>query len=290
MSLAIVIPIYNGEAYLHNLIKMARTLKMLYNFNFYFVNDASFDNTSSILNKCEKEFFVIHNVKNIGIAQSREKGLKNAIKHTSNSHFTFLDCDDYFYLKSMAYVNEYMDIYKNRTIKYRVSDKVVKVKPNAPKKIRVKIKKNVPYIFSPNVYGIIICRKDVHNFLYPVKIYGYFEDGLITHPFLLKHYKKILYSDLAIIHYTKNEMSVTNRENATYLDDIFKSLKYLTIYSKGCARSSIAFVSLRELMLHIYLSYCNPEYSLSRQISKSKAFLMNNFSEKCLKSAYHALD
>lgn len=90
--ISIIVPVYNGEAYLEHLFQslLGQTDK---EFEVIFVDDGSTDGSSAIINTFAKKYQwakAIHQ-SNGGPSAARNTGLKNA----NGSHVLFLDSDDY---------------------------------------------------------------------------------------------------------------------------------------------------------------------------------------------------
>lgn len=94
MLFSIIMPAYNSQATIKESI--ASVLNQTYqNFELIIINDNSSDATLSIItNFChDKRILVINNENNMGVAQSRNRGLEMA----SGEIIAFLDSDDIWY-------------------------------------------------------------------------------------------------------------------------------------------------------------------------------------------------
>ena len=94
IKISIVMPVYNGEAFLAQSIKsiLEQSFK---EFELICINDASNDQTLSILEECQdrdKRIRIISNKKHKGAAYSRNIGIKKA----QGEYLAFLDGDDIF--------------------------------------------------------------------------------------------------------------------------------------------------------------------------------------------------
>jgi glycosyltransferase involved in cell wall biosynthesis len=89
-SISVVIPIYNGARWLQETLQsiFCQSLK---DFEIILVNDASTDDLQSVLNECnDVRLSVLHLIKNVGVANARNKGLAIA----KGQYVAFCDADD----------------------------------------------------------------------------------------------------------------------------------------------------------------------------------------------------
>ncbi|MGL4990802.1 MAG: glycosyltransferase family 2 protein [Sarcina sp.] len=91
MKLSIIVPVYNGEMYIENLIK--NILQQSYkDFELILINDGSKDNTKEVcdnIKDLDPRIKIIHK-ENEGVSATRNRG----IDISSGEYITFLDCDD----------------------------------------------------------------------------------------------------------------------------------------------------------------------------------------------------
>ena len=97
MKISVVIPIYNNAKYLKQCIKSI--IEQNENTEIILIDDCSSDNVEEIIIELKKEklidnnnFICIKNEKNIGPAESRNKGIMQA----SGEYIAFLDADDWW--------------------------------------------------------------------------------------------------------------------------------------------------------------------------------------------------
>lgn len=95
IELSIIIPIYNGEKHINNLISNIRDLNSDVNFEILLIDDASKDDSSLVCKEAIKKnsklsIKYIRNNNNIGIAKTRNVGIDNA----KGKYITFVDQDD----------------------------------------------------------------------------------------------------------------------------------------------------------------------------------------------------
>lgn len=93
LSVTVIIPCYNSEKYIGRCIDSV--LEQSYkNFDILLINDGSKDNTEQILEEYEKKYkdkIIVINQENIGVAKTRNKGIKIA----KGYYITFIDNDDF---------------------------------------------------------------------------------------------------------------------------------------------------------------------------------------------------
>ena len=288
VKLAIIVPTFNKEKYINDLINQAITFQKKYSIKFYFVDDASTDKTIKYLSKYRKQIVIIKNAKNMGQGMTRQIGLSYAIKD-NNTHFSFIDADDIYYVDKFEFLWKNILSNPSTILKYSCSSK-----KNVPKyndKFKpLKIKKDkitgAPIIFSPLMYTYIIPKKYIKDFQYKYKKKYFYEDGVITHTFLLKHMNNIKSSNIPVIFYHINPNSVTQNANAKYLDDIFIALDALYERNKTYKfQESIAYIFIAEFLGHIYYVFLNKNYKLNFQIKKYFKFIKKYFTKNKLKIA-----
>lgn len=104
-DLSIIVPLYNSEAYLPNLIKMFQNQETDYSFELILVNDGSKDKTKNILASVEhtSSFIKIYDQVNGGISKARNTG----INHARGRYVSFMDHDDEV---SLDYVQKLMSV------------------------------------------------------------------------------------------------------------------------------------------------------------------------------------
>jgi len=90
-AISIIVPIYNGEAYLRECLDSVLT-QSFRNFQVVCINDGSTDGSAAILSEyaAADERFEVITQKNAGLSHSRNVG----IRHAKGDYVQFLDCDD----------------------------------------------------------------------------------------------------------------------------------------------------------------------------------------------------
>lgn len=109
---SIIMPVYNAEKYVEQSIKSVLN-QTFTNFELIIIDDCSKDNSYRICEqfKNEKNIILIKNYRNLGVADTRNLGLKLA----KGFYITFLDADDYIDENLLEYIFE---ILKNKNIDY----------------------------------------------------------------------------------------------------------------------------------------------------------------------------
>lgn len=92
IKVSVIMPVYNGANFIEQAIESV--LRQSVDLELIVINDCSTDNTLDILKKYEgyPNIAVVTNEKNLGVADSRNKGVKLA----KGQYVAFLDADDYW--------------------------------------------------------------------------------------------------------------------------------------------------------------------------------------------------
>lgn len=98
-AVSVIIPIYNVEAYLEDCLKsvICQTMSEI---EIICINDCSTDKSGEIVKSCMKEdkrIILIENDRNMGLSESRNRGLEIA----SGKYIYFLDSDDFIALNAL---------------------------------------------------------------------------------------------------------------------------------------------------------------------------------------------
>jgi teichuronic acid biosynthesis glycosyltransferase TuaG len=108
-TFSVVIPVYNGEAYIQNAIKSCLQQTLLPN-EIIVIDDGSNDSTASLVQSFSTELIRYKkNTQNHGPSFSRNRGIEMA----TGSWILFLDADDIFHPQKIAVVNYYLQLDKN---------------------------------------------------------------------------------------------------------------------------------------------------------------------------------
>lgn len=92
IKISVIIPVYNSEKYLDELIQSLQK-QTLNDLEFIFVNDGSTDQSKEVIEKYQKEDcrIILVNQKNAGVSAARNVGVKLA----KGNYIAFVDSDDY---------------------------------------------------------------------------------------------------------------------------------------------------------------------------------------------------
>lgn len=197
-------PIYNGEKFLKESIDSI--LSQTYtSFEFVIINDASTDNTVSIIQSYkDPRIILLNNTETLGIALSLNKGLEKA----TGFYIARMDADDISFNnrleKQVAFMESHPDIAISGTWAEVIGSKNGFIRhPTEAKEIKANL------LFRTSlVHPTIIMRADflrTHNLIYQNSIYGatYMEDYDL-------YSRAILYGDMAnlgetLLYYRKHD-------------------------------------------------------------------------------------
>lgn len=114
-KVSIIIPIYNSEKYVNKCIDSIIKQTMFSDIELILINDGSKDNSFKIIEEYSKEYqnIKVYNQENMGIAKTRNKGIKLA----NSKYIMFIDNDDWI-------ENDYVEKYYKEIINTK-SDVVV---------------------------------------------------------------------------------------------------------------------------------------------------------------------
>lgn len=284
-ELSIIIPIYNGSKYINNLINNVVNLNKNIDYEIILVNDNSKDNSKlaceSIINSNSNiNITLINNDENIGVAESRNKGLEIA----KGKYITFVDQDDKLTKEYSSYINilnndDTIDfLYSNYSISS--NNKIENISVNSMDKEckKEEIIKLERYLFNSNTFPIndnYSIRSSIWNCIFRKSFiddnnlrffrYTSYEDDWLFLIESLKHANKIYltkdYYYCWVIH--NNNESKHNK----YINDYFnKSIKLLEY-----AIDSLKQTGLRDEELKDYISQSN------------RTILLWNFYNECEK-------
>ena len=112
VTLSIIIPVYNVEAYLRRCLKSILKQNTLVDYEIILVNDGSTDASGRICDDFQSHFSNVRvkHIKNSGVAAARNLGIA-----LSNGKFLyFVDPDDYltesFFIELAPYINDNWDV------------------------------------------------------------------------------------------------------------------------------------------------------------------------------------
>lgn len=279
--ISILVPLYNVENFVH---KCAESLlRQTYeHLEFIFVNDASTDNTSTVLLQSIGKFpnrsasiKIIQNIKNCGLSAVRNI----ALSHASGDYIVFVDGDDFLesdaierlYEKKLCtgadiVVGDFFYEYKNSRIVYRHSKNLTQ--KNYFLGI---VQRSIPCC----IWGKLI-RKDlfIRNKIKSIDEVQFGEDFVLTTRLVYKA-QNIVFLHYPIYHYVKtNLQSITKRLNERSINDLLKvntvlfdyflnhEINYqLKLYTKIFLLKQVSSIKLLETASQIY-----PELTIKKPI------------------------
>ena len=303
-ELSIIVPIFNGNKYIDNLINNIADLNRDINYEIILINDNSKDDSKlaceNVINSnLNIDITLINNETNIGVAESRNKGLEVA----KGKYITFIDQDDTLskgYLPFINILNNDEDIdflYSNYSISS--NNKVHNISINTIDKLceKEEIVKLERYLFNPNTFPIndnysikssiwnCIFRKDfINNNNLKFFRYTSYEDDWLFLIESLKYANSIYLSKdyyyCWVIH--DNNESKHNK----YIKDYFKKSLKLLEY----AIDSLKQTGLSDEDLFIYKCHSNRTILLwcFYNECERKANLHNNSNIDELMNYYHS--
>lgn len=237
---SIIVPAYNVEEYIEDAIKSV--LRQNYeNYEIIVVDDASTDNTLSILNSIKSDKLKIYSIQHKGVSYARNF----AIKKAKGDFIIFLDSDDMLESWTLFNVNKIIKKDKDittfigmyNTIKEDNSLFGCKSETLKPQKINNKTKSKVlEYLYLNRIVYTVwrfIVRKDIiiDNELF-------FLEGLIHEdeewvPKMLANSKKFYLIDKPFYNYRIRQNSIMNSDNHLYRQKcLVKIAGYLLEYSE----------------------------------------------------------
>ncbi len=228
--LSIIIPVYNGENYIDNIISAFDT-QLSTDFELIFIDDGSKDNSydklTKLLNTKNYDIKVIHQ-ENAGVSAARNNGIQNA----KGKYITFIDVDDFV---TDDYISSIMNAIKDDDAdtfvfqSYRIKDGLPYSIPNNPDNPfkRIKnldiLKKFVENPTAFAVYDVVIKRETIekHKLLFSVG-YKYYED----YDYIIRLFsvcEKIAFTDRMLYFYVLRDGSAM----ATFVTDRISCLGLL---------------------------------------------------------------
>ena len=97
----IIIPVYNGEKYLHECLNSLKK-QTSQNFTAFVSDDGSRDGSYKIMKEYECSNIIIESHENIGVAETRNK----LIDKIDNGFMLFLDCDDFLNKRTIEFIEK----------------------------------------------------------------------------------------------------------------------------------------------------------------------------------------
>ena len=273
---SIVIPIYNSEKTLLNCIRSVKRQKFDQSIELILIDDASTDKSKKIckfLSKQNQNIQIIYNKKNLGVAISRNKGIKKA----KGDYIIFLDSDDYFCnnifgkIRSIIKNNDYDVLYFNSNL-----DKKAKYLSSTSAIKKINKQKN----FMTHCWNFVIKRSFLINnniFFNNIRI---FEDQVFVSEILLKGKKFFFDKKKILIH---NEFSsslgrMTNYTSAISCISVIEKI-FLKFKNINLNKNQIIFLNSRiNFMTNILKIYF---LSLELNNIKKLLFMINKINNIC---------
>lgn len=208
---SIIVPVYNGEKTIKKCLDsiLAQTLKEI---EIIVINDNSSDSTLQILKSYKKEIVLINNDKNVGPAESRNKGLAKA----KGKYIGFVDSDDYIdrdmYKTMVDNMNDDTDLVccsRYNVIKGELKPIINNSKTTNPKEFSKTSNYNVDKLFKKSIINRYRIRQPEQ--------YKYAEDFAFNIKY--KYYaKKMVILENPFYYYVyDSEGSITNNYNQNIL-------------------------------------------------------------------------
>ncbi|MDF9824985.1 glycosyltransferase involved in cell wall biosynthesis [Breznakia sp. PF5-3] len=201
VDVSIIIPIYNGEAYIKNIIAALKR-QTLQNFEVLLINDCSTDNTINYLQNLPDFYSIYTNEKNSGAGFSRNIGIKKA----KGKYICFIDVDDVI---PDNYVQELYTSVSERNADIAICDIILKNEKMTKSSFSFHNKKELianPFIASPCAK---IFSKECFEKLTFVE--GIINEDVATIIPIIAHAKTIVYTEETYYMYVQNAESVQNR-------------------------------------------------------------------------------
>ena len=215
----IIIPVYNGEKYIDDLLKCFDKQKMN-NFKLIFVNDGSKDRSLEILNQQKEEYkfpIIVLSQKNSGVSSARNKG----ILYSTSKYITFVDVDDFVTEDYSEVLEEALKrdidllLFQSKRIK---STNLSEYRCNKKNLFFINEEENEKiiedFIVNPTKYGVynlLLKRQYFQKFLFKEGL-PYYEDYEYMYRIFTER-KKIYLSQEQIYLYVQRENSAMNKFN-----------------------------------------------------------------------------
>ncbi len=264
-KITVLMPVYNEEKHIKKSVNSI--LKQTYeNFEFLIINDASKDNTLSILNSySDPRIKIINNKKNWGITRSLNIGLKKA----NGKYIARMDADDISFPKRLEEQFVFMENNTNvgvcgSWVKTFGNKELTWKYPINSKKIKCQLLFNCNVIAHPSV----IIRKAIierYNLRYNQKL-AYAQDWYLWQK--ISHYTRLVNIPKFLLKYRITKKNSKKRQSSLY----FKNIR--TIVRNNITSLEIK-PSEKEINLHLELGSHVQIKSESKEIEKWLLKLLN---------------
>lgn len=229
--ISIVIPIYNGENYVKDMVEMLKA-QTYPEFEVILVNDGSIDKTAELYQKSTEgdNRFKLLNKENSGPSGSRNLGLSQC----RGEYIAFIDADDYVFPGYLQYLYELIKKYDAEVAccnyrKIRRGESMPVAKKNAAEYVYTNIEALQNMYRKEKITGYpylkLFKREVVEKLVFPIHI-TYAEDIVFVDG-AIKRSNKVVYGDQILYVYYQNRDSITHSIN---LDALKKAWEYNQIY------------------------------------------------------------
>lgn len=266
IDISIITPVYNGEKYLNKLVDNIAQLNKDINYEIIFINDCSKDNSKTIcesLIQMHNNIKLINNDSNIGIAESRNKGLKAS----RGKYITFVDQDDYLnkgysFFTNLLENNDADFLYSNYYVSKNNKETNILVNKNDRLCKKEELIKLERFLFNSQTFPIndnYSIKSSIWNCVFKkdlidknnLKFFRYtsYEDDWLFLIEALKKSNKVYLSKESYYCWVirKNTESHKNK----YIDNYFeKSLKLLDYAIKSLKDTGLSNAELKEYILY----------------------------------------
>lgn len=236
-DLTIIVPAYNAEKYIEKCINSIINQETRYKYNVILINDGSSDGTLGILKSYEEKysFIKVFSQKNIGIAETRNKG----IKHISGKYVAFIDSDDFIeknYVEKLlncAYEKD-ADIVRCNYYEYDINKKsIIKTGKNRPNKTYVNGLGRDITDYKGYPWGGIFKSKLWRRIEFPN---GYWYEDMIIRMICFREAKVFSYINDKLYYYCIHDnnisKSIEKTKNIKSLDQLFLTIELSNLSRK----------------------------------------------------------
>lgn len=269
-KVSILVPIYNVENYIESCAcsLFEQTMEEI---EYVFIDDCGTDNSISLLNNILEKYperkdnvRVIHNLRNLGIGQSRNKAVENAL----GEYLYYVDSDDFIEKNTIQLL--YDEAKKNDLD--IVAAEFYLFYPNGTKIRTNYLISDVPESFFFQLLNkqipSYLCNKLIRRSLYidnEIKVpegVNFMED-FATLPRLVFHSRKIAYLPIPLYYYRQNQNSYCNSLKKSSIISAFKAIETIETFLNSKANMKLKDYSLDlqycKLQTKLMLSYAAPE-------------------------------
>ena len=231
--ISVILNVYNGEKFISRCLEsiINQTYKDI---EIIIVNDASTDNTLSIIKKYkDKRIKIINNKNNLGLSLSRNIGIDNS----KGDLLYFVDVDDYLELDALEYLYDLYKKYKSDITTCRCIDvydtntKIVNEKENIEvldsyemlkRTLLIKYREGTTWnkLFNKKLFKKVRFENRIIN------------DVVTTYKLVLES-NKIVYSNQIKYNYFRHKESIISKKRTKYMIDLYKAASERYDYVKN---------------------------------------------------------